>query len=194
MSSNTAMSPSSGGPCRRSTLPVTRSRQETSTAHTAPRSVLAAPDSGSRDCLQAWHQLRALGEVPDDPACLYGVVVDMPVRADADMDTLAVYQDGTARYLDYSGNVLVWDASHPQVDSLIRSVIEVGAEIAAQIGPWEGPRPALRPGMLCAGGLRFGEGPRAALSADPMAGALLLAAAHLLQTLIDVDEGSSHTI
>ena len=47
-----------------------------------------------------------LGEQPSDPARLYGVVVDMPV--DDGLDTLAGYADGSCRYVNHSGKVLVW--------------------------------------------------------------------------------------
>lgn len=155
-------------------------------ARTALHAILATPDRSSRDYLQVWHQLRALGEVPDDPAHVYGVVVDMPVGAG--LDTLAAYQDGTSRYLNHSGKILVWEASDGEVDALVRAVLEAGAAIAARIGPWHGPRPPLRAGllrlsMLCAGGLYFGEGPVSALGADPMAGPLIAAATQLLQAL-----------
>jgi hypothetical protein len=144
------------------------------------------PGRASRDHLQAWHELRALGENPEDPARLYGVVVDMPVSGG--LDTLAAYRDGTARYLNYSGKILVWETEDPSIGALIGALLDTAASIVAQIGPWEGVRPPLQPGvlrvsMLCAGGLYFGEGPVQALTADPMAGPLITAAARLLQAL-----------
>lgn len=135
---------------------------------------------------QAWHELRALGEVPDDPARVYGVVVDMPVGEG--LDTLAAYQDGTCRYLNHSGKILIWEARDDGVDALVHAVLDAGTAIAARIGPWPGPRPSLRPGILrlsvlCSGGLYFGEGPTSALSVDPTAGPLIRLAAQLLRTL-----------
>lgn len=135
---------------------------------------------------QAWHELRALGEVPDDPARVYGVVVDMPVGEG--LDTLAAYQDGTCRYLNHSGKILIWEARDDGVDALVHAVLDAGTAIAARIGPWPGPRPSLRPGILrlsvlCSGGLYFREGPTSALSVDPTVGPLIRLAAQLLQTL-----------
>jgi hypothetical protein len=121
------------------------------------------------------------------PARVYGVVVDMPVGEG--LDTLAAYQDGTCRYLNHSGKVLISEARDDSVDALVHAVLDVGAAIAAQIGRWRGPRPPLRQGllrvsMLCAGGLFFGEGPRSGFSVDPMVGPLIAADTQLLQTLV----------
>jgi hypothetical protein len=105
--------------------------------------ILASPDRPSRVYLQAWHHLRALGEVPDDPAHVYGVVVDMPLSGG--LDTLAAYQDGTSRYLNHSGKILVWEVSDDDVDMLVRSLLDAGAAIASRTGPWRGTRPPYGP-------------------------------------------------
>jgi hypothetical protein len=161
---------------------------DTTTARHALQRILRAPRRASRDYLQAWHELRALDEQPEDPAHLYGVVVDMPVHAG--LDTLAAYEDGTVRYLNYSGKVLVWEAQDEEIGLMTQDLLDAATSIVARIGPWRGPRPPLRPGllrlsMLCAGGLYFGEGPVQALSADRMAGPLIAAAGRLLQALTD---------
>ncbi|GAB1818452.1 hypothetical protein [Herbidospora sp. RD11066] len=155
-------------------------------ARSVLHSILASPDRPSRDHLQAWHVLRLLGEEPDDPAYVHGVVVDMPVGKG--LDTLAVYRDGTCRYLNHSGKILVWEASDAGIDALAADVVAAGAAIASRIGPWIGPRPPLPQGvlrlsMLCSGGLYFGEGPASALMADPMAGHLVNASVRLLEAL-----------
>jgi len=149
--------------------------------------LVGTPGLESLDYLQAWHELRALGVVPADPAFVHGVVIDMPMSDG--LDTLAAYDDGSCRYLNQSGKVLVWQSEDAEVARLARTVLDQAAAIAAQIGPWDGPRPALRPAMarismLCRGGLYFGEGPASALSADPLAGPLIAAGAHLLDALI----------
>lgn len=148
--------------------------------------IIEAPGRASRDCLLAWQELRALGETPNDPTHVYGVVIDMPVGAG--LDTLAAYEDGTCRYLNHSGKVIVWEARDDQIDNLVRGVLAAGSAIVARIGPWQGTRPPLRGGMLrlsmlCAGGLYFGEGPVEALALNPMAVPLVNAAAGLLQAL-----------
>ncbi len=161
---------------------------DTSAARDTLHRIVREPARASRDYLQAWHELRALGEQPEDPGRLYGVVVDMPVKAG--LDTLAAYEDGSARYLNFSGKVLVWESQDGEIDAMIQYMLGAGRDIVARIGPWHGPRPALKPGllrlsMLCAGGLYFGEGPVKGLSTDQMAGPLLAAAGRLLQLLVD---------
>jgi hypothetical protein len=133
-------------------------------ARAAFRRIVHDPDRAARDHLQAWHAQRALGEQPPDPARLYGVVVDMPI--DDGLDTLAGYVDGSCRYVNHSGEVLIWEVGPggSEVDRHLRTLLAPGAAVAAEIGPWEGERPALPSGlvrlsMLCAGGLYFGEGP-----------------------------------
>src|SRR5262249_8908262 len=159
---------------------------DTATARAALRDVVATPDRPSRDHLQAWHELRALGETPDESAYLYGVGVDMP-RHDGN-GTPAPYRDGTARHVKFSGKVVVWEAKDDEVDGLVGNLLDAGAAVAARIGPWTGPRPPLQPGllrmsMLCAGGLYFGQGPPSALSREPMAAPVVAAGAQLLQVL-----------
>lgn len=77
-------------------------------ARAALHAIVSTPDRPARDYLQAWQELRALGEVPEEPTQVYGVVVDMPVGRG--LDTLAAYQDGTCRYLNHSGKILIWEA------------------------------------------------------------------------------------
>jgi hypothetical protein len=156
-------------------------------ARTVLLALLAEPERASRDRLQAWHVLRRLGVAPPDPGRLYGVVIDMPVSNGR--DTLAAYDDLSCRYINQSGQILIWDARRDDIDAQIRAVLAAGSSIVARIGPWDGPRPPLGPhtlrlSMLCAGGLYFGEGPVSGLSSDPMAGPLIAAATDLLQTLI----------
>ena len=156
--------------------------------------IVADRDRAARDHLQAWHELRALGEAPDNPSRLYGVVVDMPIGDD--VDTLATYADGTCRYVNHAGNVLVYEGDTAEIDRLARAVIAIGSTIAAQIGPWNGPRPPLPPAtlrlsMLCAGGLFFGEGPVSALATEPLGGRLLTAATQLLHALTKLEDEKS---
>jgi hypothetical protein len=160
---------------------------DTSRARIELHGIASAPDSASRHRLQAWHELRALGEQPAAPAETHGVVVDTYLGSS--LETLAAYRDGSCRYINKTGKILIWDAADPDIDARTQRVISIGATIAAAIGPWEGPRPALTSGhtrlsMLCLGGLYFGEGPDSALGKDPMAGPLLVSASQLLMALV----------
>ena len=154
------------------------------------RQILEMPDLESRHYLQAWHFLRQLGESPaeGDARQLYGVVVE--VALDEGLDIVAAYADHTARYLNYSGAAIVWERPNESLDQAIDSLLSAGRMVDAQIGPWEGPRPAappkgqLRISMLVPSGLHFGQGPFEALSGDPLGGPVIAAAMQLMQSLI----------
>jgi hypothetical protein len=157
----------------------------------ALQAVAARSDFGSRHVLQAWDALRLMAVAP--PAAVaknvLGVVVDAPVETG--VDTLAAYADGTARYLNYSGSVVVWDAPDARLAELVQAVVAAGEVIAGKIGPWEGPRPPLPSGqmrlsMLTPSGLHFGQAPFDVLAREPMAAPLINAAVQLMQALVEV--------
>jgi hypothetical protein len=161
---------------------------DTAAARAALHQVLALEGLESRHYLQAWDGLRALGvQPPDDEAKhLYGVVIDMPVQGG--WDTLAGYQNGGCRYLNFSGAGVVWETGDAQIGALLDRLLTQGRQVVARIGPWSGPRPPLTAGhlrlsFLCPSGLHFGQGPTNALSADPLAGSLLSTGVNLLLAL-----------
>ena len=73
-------------------------------------SVLSLPVLETRVQLLVWSALRELGEQPDlkSGGEILGVVIEVPMKGA--YNTLAVYQDGTARYLNFSGHAIFWDA------------------------------------------------------------------------------------
>lgn len=98
-------------------------------------SVLALPSLESRVQLWVWSGLRELGEQPDARAGgeVLGVVIEVPVQGT--YDTLAAYQDGSARYLNFSGASIFWDAPDPTVQSLCRRFIGSSASAGSQARP-----------------------------------------------------------
>jgi hypothetical protein len=141
----------------------------------------------SRDLLQAWHELRKLGEEPLWAPRTYGVIMDTPVGAG--LDTLAVYQDRTCRYVNRSGGVLIWEAPDDSVRTKVEAVIDAGVLLATQTELWPGARPPLQPGLarvslLCEGGLRLREGEISSLEADPLTAPVLAACLTLLEALV----------
>jgi hypothetical protein len=146
----------------------------------------------SRQALQAWHFLRQAGYPPraDQAKLVLGVVAEMPVQGAHDL--LAAYQDGSARYLNYSGKAVVWeDRSVTEIQAAISAWLARGQVIASSVGPWDKPSlPPLplgqvRVAALTPSGPHFGQGPAAALSADPLAGSFLTAATSLMRLIID---------
>jgi hypothetical protein len=151
--------------------------------------ILTQPDLESRHYLQAWMSLAALGVRPPESEAkhLYGVVVDMPV--DGGLDTLAAYEDLSARYLNFSGGAVIWDHPDDSLDGEIQGLLAAGRQLLAKIGPWEGPRPPIPPGqarisLLTPSGLHFGQAAPGLLSRDGMAAPVLQAATKLMQALI----------
>lgn len=146
----------------------------------------------SRHLLQAWHFLRSVNVHPDETiaAVVLGVVAEVAV--DASHDVLAVYADGSVRYLNHAGGSTVVDAPVPDLVEPIAAVLAAGAALSAQIGPWTEPRlPGLPAGhtrftMLTRGGPRFGQGPADAIQADPLAVPLFAAATELLVAIVDL--------
>jgi hypothetical protein len=73
----------------------------------------------SRVRLQAWSLARRTGvePPPDDARRVRGIVVD--VGFDAGIDTLAAYEDGTARYLNQAGGGIVWETADETIGAAI---------------------------------------------------------------------------
>lgn len=155
------------------------------------RQIASTEGLESRQVLQAWHFLRQVGYPPpaDQAKFVLGVVAEIPVEGEHDL--LAAYRDGSARYLNHSGKVVVWeDRSVSQVQAAIGTWLARGQVIAGATGPWDQPSfPPLLAGharvmVLTPGGPQFGQGPLAGLSADPVAGSFISAAFSLMQLLI----------
>jgi hypothetical protein len=152
----------------------------------------------SRHYLEAWNALRQAGLSPpaDESKHVYGVVVDVPMKSG--FDTLAAYEDRSARYLNFSGGAIVWEAPDSRLDDHIRKLMVAGQALARMIGPWDGERPPLTPGqarisLLTPSGLHFGQAPFEALAQDAMAAPIIAAATELMQALIQVADGSNAT-
>ena len=87
------------------------------------RSILGLPNLETRIQLWVWSALRELGERPDPQSGkeVLGVVLEVPMRRA--YDTLAAYQDGSARYLNFSGAAIFWDARDATIKSLCQRLI-----------------------------------------------------------------------
>jgi len=149
----------------------------------------------SRHYLEAWQGLREIGVAPtaEEAKHVYGVVVDVPMTSG--FDTLAAYEDRCARYINFSGAAIIWDAPDTRMDGHIQNLLTAGQALAYLIGPWEGQRPPLaaregRISLLTPSGLHFGQGPFEALTQDAMAAPVISAATELMQGLIQVAKPS----
>lgn len=96
------------------------------------RSVVSIPGIEARIHLWAWSALRELSEQPDPTLAteILGVVVEVPMKGA--YDTLAAYQDGSARYLNFSGQAIFWDAPDSTVKGLCLALLN--STVPASVG------------------------------------------------------------
>jgi len=142
----------------------------------------------SRIRLIACHILKTLHQEPPEKILL-GVIVE--IGMDGGLDVLAAFRDGSARYINYTSRLLIWEHSDLHSALLTKKIFDESERIVAQIGPWNQPRKIfpstgnLRISFLMSDGLYFGEGPVNILFKDPMAGPALNAATEMLQYITE---------
>ncbi len=83
--------------------------------------------------LWAWHNLRRLGKAPSAAMAqqVLGIVIEVPYQGG--VDVLASYSDGTARYLNHQGGLIVWDTYDEQITPLVYE----GIRLARPMGSLE---------------------------------------------------------
>ena len=125
----------------------------------------------------------------DDSRHLYGVIVED--QMEEGLDVLAVYEDGSARYINYSGSAIIWDAVTDESERLKKDLFAASEAVVKQIGAWDAERlpPPVRGNarlsFLVADGIYFGEAPFDALAGDPMGGNVLNQAAGFMTYLVE---------
>ena len=146
-------------------------RADVPAAEAALHAVLDTPDLESRQYLQAWSCLRQLDRdaLTALPERLYGVVLDVPLEQG--YDTLAAYDDHTARYLNQAGGAIIWHAVDSEMDALVDALLAAARPLLTTVGVWESARPPLTAGrarvsLLTAEGLHFTEGALEQLAVD----------------------------
>jgi hypothetical protein len=142
----------------------------------------------SRVRMLAFNILRTAGQ-PVPKGEYLGTIIE--VHLEDGLDTLAVFADGRARYINYTGKMAIVEGTPSPFDDEIRGVIETSKPIVAAIGPWEKerlPPPKqgnIRTTFLVSDGLYFGEGPMSAIQRDRLAGPLISASTKLLLKIVD---------
>ena len=125
---------------------------------------------------------------------LLGTIVEVALTEG--LDTLAVYSDGSVRYINHAGGVSIFEGKGARpVAEKVDAMLEASDKIIENIGPWDKPRrppPAgnmMRLTFLVSDGLYFGEGPFGTLAKDPMSAPLVKAATELLVAVADMKDG-----
>ena len=146
-------------------------------------------DTGSdpRIKVLAYTRQLASGHTPSKKE-LFAVIVE--VGLDGGLDVLASFNDGTARYINQSEKILVWETTDdPNANELTKQLFDNSIIVVNQIGAWDKPRKPnptkgnVRITFLVSGELYFGEGPINILFSDPMASSVLTNATKLMQYL-----------
>lgn len=148
--------------------------------------IIDHPNIETRPKILAYRRLAEIGK-PSSEKELLGIVVE--VALDEGLDTLAAYKDGTARYINHSEKIIIWDVPTHESREITGKLFEEGRTIVKKIGPWEHDRlPAPQKGnvritLLVRHELYFGEGPTEVLFNDPIGKAALGEATMFLQYL-----------
>jgi hypothetical protein len=115
---------------------------------------------------------------------LLGIIVEVALASG--LDTLAAFSDGTARYINHSEKLIVWEARTAESDKLINQLFSDSANVISKIGPWDKERKPFptkgtaRMTFLVSDGLYFGEAPFAVLQNDEMGRSVINSAFDLL--------------
>jgi hypothetical protein len=141
----------------------------------------------SRMKLLAFHQLRLKGYTVGNKELL-GVIIE--VQLEKGLDVLAAFKDGTARYINQSEKLIVWETQTAESGRLINDLFEAAINVVNKIGVWDGarlPPPGkgeVRLNFLVSDGLYFGQGPFNVLAADAMGAPVINAATELMVFLM----------
>lgn len=120
------------------------------------------------------------------------IAVIVEVGLDEGLDVLASFNDGTARYINHTGKILVWETTEDKrANEITKQLFESSVNIVNKIGAWDKPRRSnptkgnVRITFLVSDGLYFGEGTMDVLFRDPMASPALTTATELMQYLTE---------
>ncbi|MFA6278204.1 MAG: hypothetical protein WC622_15750 [Pedobacter sp.] len=144
-------------------------------------------NSDPRLKILAYNRQLASGHKPAKKELL-AVIVE--VGLENGLDVLASFKDGTARYINQTGKILVWETTDDvSANQITNDLFANSQNIVNQIGVWDRPRLPnpikgnVRISFLVSDGLYFGEGPMNDLFSDPMASPALTKATELMQYL-----------
>jgi hypothetical protein len=142
--------------------------------------------SEARLRLWAWHNLRSLGKYPSPDLArqVLGVIIEVPYEDRADV--LAAYADGSARYINHQGGMIVWDRLDETITPLVMNVIRLTQPVGSEQEE-RSDDPVLpdqvRLNVLTAGGMYVWEGTP---GDTPEMAAIFAAMAELLRALVQM--------
>jgi hypothetical protein len=158
------------------------------------KKIVEMPGLESRHYLQAWHFLRKLkvNAPPELEPKVYGVLVD--VHIDNGTEFVAAYADHSARYFNYTGGGIVWEAPDSSLNDKIDALLQACEVVSRQLTPLtlEQGRPippknlgAVQINILTPGGIRHGIAKFEEWATNETGGAIVAAATDLMRSLIE---------
>jgi hypothetical protein len=141
----------------------------------------------SRMRMVAFNALRAAGKQVPKKVYL-GTIIE--VGLPEGNDTLAVFVDGRARYINHSGKMVIVESQTNPFDQEIKNLIQASKPVVAAIGPWNKERlmaptrGMFRMTFLVSDGLYFGQGPMGAMQKDRLAEPVITASTRLLLKIV----------
>lgn len=149
--------------------------------------VAADEKQESRMRMVAFNALRAAGK--EVPKKIYlGTIIEAGLAGGT--DTLAVFADGRARYINHSGKMVIVESATNPFEQEIKDLIEASKPVVEAIGPWTKPRLAapkrgmFRMTFLVSDGLYFGQGPMEAMQKERLAAPVVMAGTRLLVKIV----------
>ncbi len=136
----------------------------------------------------AYNWLRARKEsVPAGK--LLGVVFEVPI--DNGLDTLAVYADGSVRYINHTAVMSIFDGTPPEIAAAGKAIVASAAAVVGSFKPSDKdrlPPPTLevRVTFLAADGRHVAQETWEEIGRDPKLGPIVLNGAKLLQLVVKV--------
>lgn len=141
----------------------------------------------SRIRMLAFNALRAAGKQVAKKVYL-GTIIEVGLAEGT--DTLAVFADGRARYINHSGKMVIVEAPANPFDAEIKNLIHASKPVVAAIGPWNKERLSaptrgmFRMTFLVSDGLYFGQGPMQAMQKERLAASVVTASTQLLLKIV----------
>ena len=138
----------------------------------------------TRSRLLAYNVLRNRGVI--NAKEVLGVVIEVAAEGS---DTLAVYKDLSARYINSTGKSMVWESgagAGSGTNEKIQSILTISQKIIGKAELWKQPRPApplageFRITFLSADGTYIGDGKLAEIKSDAVASALVAQAGEIM--------------
>jgi len=136
--------------------------------------------------LWAWHNLRQLGKYPSPDLArqVLGTIIEVPFENS--QDVLAAYADGSARYINHQGGMIVWDRMDETITPLVMNVIRETQPFGApQEDRLDEPVPPeqVRLSVLTPGGIHVWQG---SPDENPALSPVFAGMADLLRALVQV--------